>query len=58
MAVALRERHDIAQDLIAIEAELGRRSMHTYLKGMWNIIEPNTPFQDGWHIQAICDHCS
>lgn len=56
MAVALRERHDIVQDLIAIEAELGRRSMHTYLKGMWNIIEPNTPFQDGWHIQAICDH--
>lgn len=43
-------------DLLAIEAELGRRSLHTYLKNMWPVIEPSTPFLDSWHLGAICEH--
>ena len=43
-------------DLLAIEAELSRRSLHTYLKNMWPVIEPSTPFLDGWHLGAICEH--
>lgn len=23
---------------------------------MWDVIEPTTPFVDGWHIRAICNH--
>ena len=56
MLTAPREKSDIAQELVAIEAELGRRSLHTYLQGMWRVIEPSTPFIDGFHIQAICEH--
>lgn len=31
-------------------------SLHEYVKLMWHTVEPVTPFVDGWHIQAICEH--
>ena len=43
-------------ELLDIEAELCRRSLYQYLRGMWDVIEPGTPFLDSWHLGAICDH--
>ena len=43
-------------ELLDIEAELCRRSFHDYLRGMWQVIEPATPFLDSWHLGAICEH--
>lgn len=36
-----------------IKAEL---SYYEFFKQAWPIMEGNTPFIDGWHIQAICEH--
>jgi predicted phage terminase large subunit-like protein len=40
----------------AVEAELGRRSLHTYIQQIWPILEPKHQFVDNWHIGCICDH--
>lgn len=33
------------------------RSLRNYLKMVaWPVIEPETPFRPGWHIDAMCDH--
>lgn len=31
-------------------------SLHEFVKAFWNAAEPETPFVDGWHIQALCLH--
>lgn len=36
--------------------ELARRSLRHYMKQMWHVVEPTTPFVGGWHLDAICDH--
>lgn len=53
----------IAQNLlkqIEVEKEISRRlakdSLYHYVKYMWKVIEPETPFVDGWHIHALCAH--
>lgn len=33
-----------------------RLSLFEFIQGAWQVIEPATPFVDGWHIRAICDH--
>lgn len=32
------------------------RSLHGFVREAWKILEPETPFVDGWVIRAICDH--
>jgi predicted phage terminase large subunit-like protein len=40
-----------------IQAERGRRSLHYFLRTFaWPALQPATPFQDNWHIGAICEH--
>lgn len=50
------DSHDLVSSLLSIEAELGRRSLYDYLRAMWPVIEPSTPFLDNWHLGAICEH--
>ncbi len=33
-----------------------RISLHEFLEDIWWIVEPETPFTDGWHLRALCDH--
>lgn len=40
----------------AIESELCKRSLATFFRMGWHVLEPNTPLDDNWHIDAICDH--
>lgn len=37
------------------QAELCKRSLKTFVVTFWPVIEP-APFQDGWYIDAICEH--
>jgi predicted phage terminase large subunit-like protein len=39
----------------ALEKELCERKLRNYVKRAWALVEP-TPFVDGWHVDAICDH--
>lgn len=41
------------QDLLREQA---RRSLYEFLKQAWNVIDPGTPYEDNWHIKAICDY--
>lgn len=39
-----------------IQAEKARRSLYEFVKQGWHVIEPATPFCEGWHLEAICHH--
>jgi predicted phage terminase large subunit-like protein len=38
-----------------IERELGLRSFYEFVQLAWTHKPPGTPFNDGWHIEVICD---
>lgn len=40
----------------AMSDRLCQESLYHFIKKFWPVIEPGTPFVDGWHIQAICLH--
>lgn len=42
--------------LAEINAELCRRRLGEFVRQSWAVLEPATPFIDGWHIDAICEH--
>jgi predicted phage terminase large subunit-like protein len=37
-------------------AELNRRSFRKFTREAWHVVEPATPLQNNWHVDAICDH--
>jgi len=39
-----------------IEQELCKRSFHQFVTHAFSVVEPNTNFQNNWHIEAICDY--
>ena len=43
-------------DLASIEREACRRSLATFAKRAWPILEPATPLKWGWALDAICQH--
>jgi predicted phage terminase large subunit-like protein len=45
-----------ARELDALEAELARRSLRTFVEVAWPLVEPRVRFVPNWHIDAICDH--
>ena len=45
--------HAEIAELIGLEAEICRRSLHDYMRQMWPVIEPSTAFVDGWHLGAV-----
>ena len=44
----------------AVANEINKRqcevTLHEFVKAAWDIVEPGTPFVDGWHIKVICEH--
>lgn len=38
------------------EGELYGRRLYRYAKAAWGQVLPATPFVDGWHLGAICEH--
>ncbi len=45
-----------APTLAEVQAERSKRSLHYYTKKAWQIVEPETPFVDNWHIGVICEY--
>jgi predicted phage terminase large subunit-like protein len=44
-------------DLSDIQAARARRSLHYFVRHFtWPALAPATPFQDNWHVAAICEH--
>lgn len=39
-----------------IDRLLSVRSLHSYIREAWPILEPAEPFVDGWVLGAICEH--
>jgi hypothetical protein len=39
-----------------LKAERARRRLHEFVVQAWHVLEPDTPFIDGIHVQAICEH--
>jgi predicted phage terminase large subunit-like protein len=39
-----------------ILGERSKRSFKQFIKSFWHVVEPSTPFVDGWHIDAFVDH--
>lgn len=51
---AENERRRVAQNAEAIRARCVRLS--GFVKEAWHVLQPETPYVHGWHIDAICDH--
>ena len=43
-------------ELLAVEREASRRSLATFVKEAWHVLEPGQPYIHGWHIDCICEH--
>lgn len=43
-------------DWLAIEREACKRSLATFVRQAWHVIEPSQPYIHGWHIDAVCAH--
>lgn len=39
-----------------LTAEQARRSLREFVRQAWSVIEPETPFKDGWCLGAVCEH--
>jgi hypothetical protein len=36
--------------------ERAEASLHEFVRQAWHTVEPDTPFVDHWHIEALCRH--
>ncbi len=39
-----------------MRAEQAKRSLRKFVVEAWHVLEPQTAFVPGWHLDAICDH--
>jgi predicted phage terminase large subunit-like protein len=39
-----------------IDRELAERNLRDFVRSAWAVVEPSTPFVEGWHIDAITEH--
>jgi predicted phage terminase large subunit-like protein len=43
-------------DWLAIEREACKRSLVTFTRRAWSVLEPGQPYVHGWHMDAIAEH--
>jgi predicted phage terminase large subunit-like protein len=48
--------YELRELILELERRKASRSLYHFSKLAWNVIEPNVPFVDGWHLEAICKH--
>ncbi len=46
----------LQQHRLALDAELSRRSFKRFIVEAWSILEPQMPFRENWHVDAIAQH--
>jgi predicted phage terminase large subunit-like protein len=44
------------EDWLAIEREYCARSLASFVREAWHVLEPGQPYIHGWHVDAICEH--
>lgn len=42
--------------IIEVEREACRRSLATFVREAWAVLEPGQKYIHGWHVDAICEH--
>lgn len=42
--------------ILDLEREACRRSLTTFTREAWPVLEPGQPYKEGWHVGAICEH--
>lgn len=47
---------DPPNDPLRDEAERVAKDLPTFVRHAWPVLEPATPFMDGWHIDLICEY--
>ncbi len=50
------DRSDLALVHRRDDVDLAEKTLHGFIRQAWHVVEPTTPFQDSWHIGAICEH--
>lgn len=48
--------HGLIIDRIELEREACRRSLATFVREAWHVLEPGQPYVHGWHVDVICEH--
>ena len=43
-------------DYLNLERELYKNSLVEFVQGAWHVLEPETPYVHGWHVEAVCEH--
>lgn len=56
MVAVAQERVADLLDIAAIRTEKAERYLREFVKQAWHVVEPATPYQHNWHIDALCDH--
>lgn len=44
------------EDWLALEREACRRSLATFIRRAWAVLEPGQPYVHGWHVDAMAAH--
>jgi predicted phage terminase large subunit-like protein len=47
---------DVSAQMKAIEKRKCELSLAAFVKAAWHVIEPESPYVHGWHIDFICEH--
>lgn len=45
---------ELPSKLDIVAAKIQRGGLEEYVKAFWNVLEPGSPFVNGWHIGALC----
>lgn len=39
-----------------VDTKLAEKSLSEFVRQVWHVVEPATPYQHNWHIDALCEH--
>lgn len=63
LELAQRELNDLNEDrererraAAGVRATREKMRLHEFVRGAWDVLEPDNPFADNWHINCICEH--
>lgn len=54
--MVIQQQSNAKAVLAQARAQQARKSLRVFTQQAWHVVEPATPFQDNWHIGAICEH--
>lgn len=57
-SMPVTQRQTVLRELMEHKTpkERAEASLFEFMRQAWHLVEPDTPFVEGWHIRAICEH--